>query len=88
MKNKMTESLVERLKNGALEAGYHGYEGTVLQEAAATITRLEAEVVRLREALQLARFICHDAFKDTCMEWDAQSMAVIDAALQPDQGET
>ena len=35
--------LVERLKNGALEAGYHSYEGTILQEAADTITRLLKE---------------------------------------------
>lgn len=32
-------------------------------------------------ALKLARSICHDAFKDTAMEWDAESMAVIDAAI-------
>ena len=35
--------LVERLRNGALEAGYHSYEGTILQEAADTITRLLKE---------------------------------------------
>jgi hypothetical protein len=35
--------LVERLKNGALEAGYHGFDGTILQEAADTITRLLKE---------------------------------------------
>ena len=35
--------LVERLRNGALEAGHHGYDGTVLQEAADTITRLLKE---------------------------------------------
>lgn len=36
-------TLVERLKNSALEAGYHGYDGTILQEAADTITRLLKE---------------------------------------------
>ena len=44
----MSDTLVDRLKNGALEAGYHGFDGTILQEAAAAITRLEAEVERLQ----------------------------------------
>lgn len=40
--------LVERLKNGAIEAGYHGYDGTVLQEASKAITRLHAEIEALK----------------------------------------
>lgn len=32
-------------------------------------------------ALQLARAICRDAFKDIAMEWDKESMATIDAAI-------
>lgn len=35
----------------------------------------------LAAALKLARCICADAFKDTLMEWDTDSMAIIDAAI-------
>jgi len=40
----------------------------------------------LLAALKLARSICHDAFKDTGMEWDEESMATIDAAISRAEG--
>jgi len=32
-------------------------------------------------ALRTARSICHDAFKDTGMEWDDEAMTAIDAVI-------
>ena len=50
----------------------------------ATVTlALVARIRRAEEALTLARSICADAFKDTGMDWDAETMAIIDAALTP-----
>jgi hypothetical protein len=48
--------------------------------------RLIAAAPDLLEALKLARSICHDAFKDTAMEWDEESMGVIDAAIAKAEG--
>lgn len=48
--------------------------------------RLMASAPNLLAALRLARSICHDAFKDTAMEWDEESMGVIDAAIAKAEG--
>ena len=48
--------------------------------------RLMAASSALYEALKLARCICVDAFKDTLMEWDTESMAIIDAAISEAEG--
>ena len=48
--------------------------------------RLMSAAPELLAALRLARCICEDAFKDTAMEWDEESMGVIDAAIAKAEG--
>lgn len=48
--------------------------------------RLMAAAPELLAALKLAKSICQDAFKDTAMDWDDQSMSLINAAIAKAEG--